>query len=137
MTDLIRRELRLSASPDEVWRALTEPDRLRGWLADEVSFEPWPGGEAVFKVDGRTLSGWVEEIRAPAGGRHEGRLAFWWGEGDGPASRVALTVAPAAGGTLLRVCETRPLDVVELVGIPLTGPGGRGFGPALAACAAA
>jgi hypothetical protein len=35
--------------------------------------------------------------------------------------------------TLLRVVESRPLDVLDLSGTPLPGHGGRTFGPALVA----
>ncbi|MGH2888649.1 MAG: hypothetical protein ACRDNJ_03375, partial [Solirubrobacteraceae bacterium] len=77
--------------------------------------------------------GWVEEVTPPAGARGEGRLAFWWAEGDEPASRVELTVIPVEGGARLRVRETRPLHVLDLVGIPLGGSGGATYGPALVA----
>jgi hypothetical protein len=36
-------------------------------------------------------------------------------------------------GSLLRVVETRPLHALDLVGIPLPGTGGAGYGPALVA----
>ncbi|MHB1570885.1 MAG: SRPBCC family protein [Solirubrobacteraceae bacterium] len=133
MTDLIHRELELDVPLSEVWSAVTDPERLSSWLADEVSLEPWPGGEASFTIGERVMHGWVEEVRAPAGEHGQGRLAFWWAEGDEPASRVELTVSIGSGGTLLRVEETRPLDVVDLVGIPLGGQAGRSFGPAMVA----
>ncbi|MGH2873102.1 MAG: SRPBCC family protein [Solirubrobacteraceae bacterium] len=133
MTDLIQRECKLPASPDDVWRALTDPERLGTWLADNVSLELWPGGEASFVVDDRTLRGWVEEVTPPASARGEGRLVFWWADGDEPASRVELTVVGLADGALLRVRETLPLEAVDLVGIPLDGRGDAGWGPAMAA----
>jgi hypothetical protein len=62
------------------------------------------------------------------------RLAFWWSSDDEPATRVELTLEPDAdGGTRLRVVESRPLDVLDLVGIPLGRTGGASFGPALIA----
>lgn len=139
MADLITRELELPAAPGEVWRALTDPAWLESWLADTVSLELWPGGEARFTSGDRTRAGWVEEVSAPctpsADGDEpgEGRLAFWWAEDDEPASRVELVISPSEVGTLLRVVETRPLQVLDLVGIPLPGAGGATYGPALVA----
>ncbi|MGH2913355.1 MAG: SRPBCC family protein [Solirubrobacteraceae bacterium] len=132
MTDLIRRELLLPVSPAEAWRAVTDPDQLCGWLADQVRLELWPGGDACFEIDGRELSGWVEEA-CPPDERCEGRLAFWWAADGEPASRVALTLSPTDAGTVLRVVETRPLDALDLIGIPLPGHGGHAYGPALVA----
>ncbi len=38
-----------------------------------------------------------------------------------------------ADTTRLRIVETRPLEVLDLVGIPLPGHGGARYGPALVA----
>jgi uncharacterized protein YndB with AHSA1/START domain len=136
MTDLIKRELELPAAPDEVWLALTDPAWLESWLADSVSLELWPGGEALFVFGDRARTGWVEEVSAPStdpGEPGDGRLAFWWAEDDEPASRVELAIMRSGAGTLLRVVETRPLQVLDLVGIPLPGAGGATYGPALVA----
>jgi uncharacterized protein YndB with AHSA1/START domain len=139
MADLITRELELPAAPDDVWQAITDPAWLESWLADTVLLELWPGGEALFTSGDRTRTGWVEEVSPPAspsdtGEDHgEGRLAFWWAEDDEPASRVELVISPSEAGTLLRVVETRPLQVLDLIGIPLPGTGGATYGPALVA----
>ena len=133
MTDLIERDLELPADPTQVWRAITDPAWLAAWLAEEVSLELWPGGQASFVVEGEPRDGWVEEARAPRDG-HPGRLTFWWQGGDGAASRVSLELVPTDDGTRLRVVEARPLEVLDLVGMPLgeIGDGPR-FGPALVA----
>lgn len=129
MTDRIERELELPASSEEVWEALTDPGRLAGWLADEVSFDLRPGGEARFRDGDEVRRGWVEEV-CPPNGSDLGRLAFWWGDDDEPASRVELTLDPVAGGgTVLRVVETRPLELVDAVGSPLFGSGSASYGP--------
>jgi uncharacterized protein YndB with AHSA1/START domain len=136
MTDLIARELELPASPSEVWAALTDPAWLESWLADRVSLELWPGGEALFVFGDRVRTGWVEEVSAPAADAHglrTGRLAFWWAEDGETASRVELALTALGDGTRLRVVETRPLQVLDLVGIPLPGHGGPTHGPALVA----
>ena len=78
--------------------------------------------------------GWVEEVLPPATGAAAARLAFWWAIAGEPATRVELTLVPVpGGGTRLRVVESRPLEMLELVGTPLPGRGGRTFGPALVA----
>jgi uncharacterized protein YndB with AHSA1/START domain len=135
MTDLIEREMDFAASPSEVWEALTDPEWLGSWLADDVELELWPGGEARFAMGDQIRTGWVEEVSAPAAGREPagGRLAFWWAEDDEPASRVELSLSSREGGTRLRVVETRPLQLLDLVGVPLPGHGGRRLGPALVA----
>jgi uncharacterized protein YndB with AHSA1/START domain len=98
------------------------------WLADDVTLEPWPGGEARFGTGDDVRTGWVEEILPPH------RLVFWWAQGDEPASRVELALTRQADGrTLLRVTETRPLELLDLVGLRLPGPGGGTYGPALVA----
>jgi uncharacterized protein YndB with AHSA1/START domain len=135
VTDRIERICELDTAPVAVWPALTDPAWLCSWLADEVELELRPGGEARFVVDGRERTGWVEEVSAPAAGR-AGRLSFWWQEDDAPASRVMFELEPRGGGTLLRIVETRPLEVLDLIGIPLRSAGGAGgssFGPALVA----
>jgi uncharacterized protein YndB with AHSA1/START domain len=137
MTDLIHRELELPVPPSAVWQALTDASWLESWLADAVSLELWPGGEAQFTIGDRVLTGWVEEVSPPAPEGSEnggaGRLAFWWAQDGEPASRVELVLSPVQSGSRLRVVETRPLQVLDLVGIPLPGHGGPTFGPALVA----
>lgn len=128
MVDQIERELVLPATPDEVWQVVTDS----GWLADEVSLELVPGGEAKFSSEDESKSGWVEEAVPPQHG-DDGRLTFWWGSDGEPATRVELTLEPEGeGATRLRVVEARPLDVLDVVGIPLprTG-GGPTSGPAM------
>ena len=138
MTDIIEREIELPAPVQTVWQAVTDPGCLKEWLADEVLLDLCPGGEARFVSGDEVRTGWVEEISPPGDERMgSGRLAFWWAVDDEPASRVCFTVAGRDdGGTVLRIVETRPLAVLDLVGIPLPGQGGARFGPALVAVGA-
>ena len=136
MADLIHRELELAATPAEVWPALTDPVWLQSWLADVVLLELWPGGEARFTIGEHVRTGWVEEVTAPALDEPDpgsGRLAFWWAQDGEPASRVELELTATDTGSRLRVVETRPLQVLDLVGIPLPGTAGSTYGPALVA----
>jgi uncharacterized protein YndB with AHSA1/START domain len=129
MTDRIERELELPSPSDEVWEALTDPERLAGWLADEVSFDLRPGGDASFRDGDTVRRGWVEEVSPPDRPAGVGRLAFWWASDDEPASRVELTLEPAPGGTRLRVVESRPLELLDAIGSPLFGSGSAWPGP--------
>ncbi len=126
MSDRIERELLLPAPPEQVWEVVTAD----GWLGDEVRLDLVPGGDAHVHTPEGVKTGWVEYASAPA------RLAFWWASDGEPATRVELTLQPHGEGvTRLRVVETRPLDVLDLVGTPLPGNAGRTFGPALLAAA--
>jgi len=136
MTDLIERELALPAPAADVWRAITDPGWLTGWLADEVELELRPGGDARFLIGDEVRNGWVEEVSAPSENldRGTGCLAFWWALDDEPASRVELILTPISEReTHLRVVETRPLEILDLVGVPLRGHGSTRYGPALVA----
>ena len=138
MPDQVQREIVISAPARDVWATITNPGGLEGWLADEVQIELTPGGDARFREGDRTRIGWVEEVTPPSGetrpGETAGRLAFWWTLDDEPASRVELTVIALDDElTRLRVVEARPLELLDLVGIPLSRGGQQSFGPALLA----
>jgi uncharacterized protein YndB with AHSA1/START domain len=95
----VEREIVFPAPPDEVWEALTEPERLEEWFATEVELDVRPGGEGVFRWgDGDERHAVVEEVE------EERRLVLGW-EDDG---RVVLELEEVEGGTLVRVVETSP-----------------------------
>ncbi len=134
----IERELDLPASPSEVWESLTDPELLAQWLADEVTLELRPGGDASFRIGDERRSGWVEEIIAPdQAARDRARLTFWWAPDGEPASRVQLTlIALDHDTTRLQIVESRPLEILDLIGVPLPGQAGQGnprSGPVLVA----
>lgn len=107
--DEVTRETEVEAAPAEVWRSLTEPERLAGWLAQDAELELVPGGDLSLRTrEGERRTGWVEEVEEPS------RLAFWWSVDDGEASRVELDLEETdAGGTRVRVTESRPLLRLE------------------------
>ena len=129
MLDRIERELVLPATLGHVWEVVTGP----GWLAQEVRFELFPAGEASFRSEEWSKTGWVEEVQAPGTGRAPGaRLVFWWCDEGEPATRVELTLEPEGdSATRLHVVEARPLEVLDLVGMPSPGSGSTGRGPML------
>src|SRR5581483_4775207 len=96
---MITREIVLPAPREEVWDALTEPDRLAEWFATEVELDLRPGGGASFRWgNGEERRAVVTEVEP------EERLAFSW-EDEG---EVEFTLADAAEGTRLVVRETSP-----------------------------
>jgi uncharacterized protein YndB with AHSA1/START domain len=126
----VDRDLLVPAPAEEVWTVITSD----GWLAAEVELELTPGGDARFADPDSVQTGWVEEARPPAG-HGEGLLVFWWGPEGEPATRVELTLSPQTDGTLVRVVESRPLEMLDLVGLPLPGQSGTSHGPAMLALA--
>ena len=129
MVDHIERELVLPAPLAEVWEVVT----ASGWLAEEVQLDLTPGGDASFRSGESVKAGWVEEATAPAHEDPRGaRLVFWWSEDEEPATRVELTLEPEkSAATRVRVVEARPLELLDVVGIPLPGSAGQRYGPAM------
>jgi uncharacterized protein YndB with AHSA1/START domain len=95
------KEVVLPVAPDEAWEAVSDERALEAWLADRVELDLRPGGDASFVLpDGEERRGMVEEV-APGE-----RLTFWWWADGGESSRVTFELAPAVGGTRIRVTET-------------------------------
>jgi uncharacterized protein YndB with AHSA1/START domain len=105
----------LSAPVEEVWAALTRPDRLSVWFGADVDLELRVGGAVRFVwPDGRIRRGVVEAIAPPR------RLVFRWhairggGEARPAATRVELILDPDGGETTLTVVEA-PLALPGVV----------------------
>ena len=105
MEPQVRREVVLDGTPEEVWRALTEPERLEEWFANEVELAAECGGAGIFRWgDGSVRHATVEEVEP-----HR-RFGFrWHDEGcEETATRVELTLDEIPEGTRLTVVETAP-----------------------------
>ncbi len=97
----ITRELTLPAPPEEVWEALTDPDRLAEWFANEVELELRPGGAGVFRWgDGTERAATVEEVE------EKRRFTFTWEEEGEAPTRVEITLDDADDGTEVTVVES-------------------------------
>ena len=97
----IEREIVLPAGPDEVWEALTDPEQLEEWFANEVELDPRPGGSGVFRWDdGDERHATVREAEPGE------RLVLDWEDGD--EGEVLLELEPCEDGTILHVVETTP-----------------------------
>jgi len=104
-------ELTVPASAEETWDALTDPERLAEWLAEDAELDLRPGGDLAVCVDDEWRSGFFEEVEPPR------RLVFWWGpDGDEP-TRVEIELEPDGEDTRVRVVESRPLRVLDARGI--------------------
>lgn len=97
----VQREVVFEAAPDEVWDALTRPERLAEWFANDVELDVRPGGIGTFRWDDGSLRhAVVEDVE------DERRLAFRWSDEDGSESRVELVLDDLPDGTRLTVTET-------------------------------
>ena len=95
----IIREIVLPTTREEAWDALTDPERLEEWFANEVSLDLREGGAAEFRwADGDTRQGTVETVRVE-------ELLVLRFEDHGT---VELALTDAVGGTMVHVRETAP-----------------------------
>ncbi|MFQ5678786.1 MAG: SRPBCC domain-containing protein [Gemmatimonadota bacterium] len=116
MIDAIERTLELAATPERVWRALTDPEELARWFPDRVEgtdlaagSEGWfwweDHGRYAFRLEAvepphRLVWRWAREKETPVDGA--------------TTTQVEWTLEPrAGGGTTLRLRESgflRPED---------------------------
>ena len=95
----VRREVVFEAPGEEVWRALTQPERLREWFANDVELDVRPGGAGVVPL-GRRLGATCRRWSAVD---EERRFAFRWSDEDGARDHVELVLEDAPEGTRLTV----------------------------------
>jgi uncharacterized protein YndB with AHSA1/START domain len=101
----VTREIVFPVPPDEVWEALTDPEQLEEWFANDVELDAREGGEGVFRWDdGEERHATVVEA-APGD-----RLVLDWDE----EGTVELTLEEVEEGTRLRVRESTPQFAIAL-----------------------
>jgi uncharacterized protein YndB with AHSA1/START domain len=96
----VERETVVEASPEEVWEALTDADRLEEWMAPEVELDPIEGGEVTVRDGDDERTGTVETVV------EDERLAFTWSRPGQGESFVEFTIEAIPTGTRVRVVET-------------------------------
>lgn len=105
----IDRRLELAASPDRVWRAISEPAELARWFPQRAEWDLRPGGQGVFFWEGHgNFPIRIEAVDAPR------YLAWRWGveaEEDPDVAESAPLVewwveGRDDGGTTLRLRES-------------------------------
>lgn len=105
-TDTIEIQVRLNASPEEIFLYLTEPELYVRWQGVKAELDPRPGGVYRVWMDADTVaSGTFVEVD-PAR-----RVVFTWGwegnQGVPPGSTtVELTLEPDGDGTVLSLRHT-------------------------------
>ena len=105
---VIEQRLKLAASQEHVWQAITDPEKIAKWFGDEAEID--------LRADGRGVMGWnahgrfavrVEEVTPPHrlvwSWIHEPGVAFE----DAPSTRVEWELKKREnGGTALDLRET-------------------------------
>ena len=95
----VTREIVFPVPPDEVWQALTDPEQLEEWFANDVELEVRQGGKGVFRWgDGEERHATV--LEATPGER---LVLDWDDEGE-----VEFTLEEIEDGTRLLVRESSP-----------------------------
>jgi uncharacterized protein YndB with AHSA1/START domain len=104
----IEKTIELSAPPEQVWRALTDPDELARWFPDKAEVDLRPGGNGSWAWDKHGKFAVKFEIVDPP---HH--LAWRWSHDPkvpvdvGITTRVEFTLSRRHdGGTTLRLEET-------------------------------
>jgi uncharacterized protein YndB with AHSA1/START domain len=118
-------ECTYDSTPDEVWKALTDPVALSEWLMPVEGFAPLVGQRFLFRT--KPMPGWdgtvaceVLEVDRPR------RLAYTWKGGGNaiPATTVTWILEPTRDGTLVRLEHT---GFTTLPGVLLSFVMGRGW----------
>jgi uncharacterized protein YndB with AHSA1/START domain len=91
-------ERRFAAPPERVWRAITEPEELAGWLAP-AEIDLRVGGQVLINFDEKQERGTIRELREPE------LLAYTWNEGK-TNSLVRFELTPDGRGTHLTLTHT-------------------------------
>ena len=95
----VEREIVVPEEPAEVWKSLTDPERLEEWFASEVELDARPGGEGFFRWgDGDERRVVVRELE------EDRRLVLDWEDGG----TVAIELEPVVDGTRVHVVESSP-----------------------------
>ena len=98
-------ELEIEATPEEVFRYLTDPKAMVQWMGQSAVLEPEPDGRFEVDVNGVPIRGRYLEVDPPR------RLVVSWGaEGNEvlpPGStRREFTLTPIRNGTQLRLVHS-------------------------------
>jgi len=135
---IVRRERALSASREEVWRLVGDPEGLPRW---------WPG---VTRVEEASPEAWITVLTSPKGKRvradysrvavEEGRRLVWRQELEGsPFERIlaeavtTVELAPDDGGTRVTIAlDQRPRGWTRFAPFQLRAAGARQVEGALA-----
>jgi len=126
-TRTIRMRRRLTASPERVFRAFSDPEELARWLPDRVEGGLAVGSRTILVWPRRRL--WWEVLESTPSRRF---LFRWpWDDADRLVTTVTIDVTPSGYGTLLDL-EDGPFPVNSPEGLDAWAAGLEGWGEALA-----
>lgn len=94
----IEKEVFIRASPERVFRALTDPAELSRWFGVGAEVDLRPGGALKFIWQEGSEAGQVLVVEPPR------RFVFVWGSTH--VTEATFLLEPQDGGTLLRFTET-------------------------------
>ncbi|MFE0025352.1 SRPBCC domain-containing protein [Amycolatopsis sp. NPDC059021] len=101
----ISEQIVVPADAERTWRLVTEPGNFQRWYAfGGAEIDLVPGGAMALRWDEH--GSFPARVEAVTPGR---RFAFRWLLPE-PGDLVDITIAPAEGGTLVRVTESGTLD---------------------------
>jgi uncharacterized protein YndB with AHSA1/START domain len=97
----LRFERRLKHPVEKVWAALTQPERLAGWLA-EADIELVEGGRIELRFDntGHVIKGKVTNVNPPT------LFEYMWSSKDAEDTLVRWELHPESDGCLLVLTHT-------------------------------
>jgi uncharacterized protein YndB with AHSA1/START domain len=96
----VERSVDIPASPSDVWKAMSDPERLGDWLGGATDLRPIPGTEFTFIDGSGARHGHVIEVVPQT------LLRFWWASEDREGSVVAIDIEPAADAVRVWIRET-------------------------------
>jgi uncharacterized protein YndB with AHSA1/START domain len=111
MTPTIEQEILIEA-PVVVWRAVTEPEQITRWFADEVDLVLEPGYQGSLRFTEQATDGPVTVEVTVQSVQPARSFAYRWIHSDGAeaaagnSTLVEFTLVPEGDGTRLRVVET-------------------------------
>jgi uncharacterized protein YndB with AHSA1/START domain len=109
----VRRQMRIDAAPDVVFRYFTEPERMARWMGVDHKLDAVPGGVFMVDVNGRdaVALGEFVEVDPPR------RLVFTFGWRNNPvvppgSTTIEITLTADGDGTVLAL-EQRGVPVEQ------------------------
>jgi uncharacterized protein YndB with AHSA1/START domain len=101
----IEKKVKINASAEKVWAALTEQDKLGEWMLMPTTFEPVVGKEFTFKAE--SSEKWdglihcaVKEVEVNR------KLVYTWNPGIDADTLVSISISETEGQTELTLVHT-------------------------------
>jgi uncharacterized protein YndB with AHSA1/START domain len=99
---LVKAQIRIAATPEEIFPYLIESDLMVQWIGIRVDLHPEPGGQFALDFDDTSLRGTFVTVEPPH------RVVFTWGvpgseELPEGSSTVEITLTADGDGTLVEL----------------------------------